>query len=62
MIEELDELSARSYRLFKGARIDTIGDLIAKSEAELMGIPGFRNADLAEVKEVLSWYGFTLKN
>lgn len=62
VIEELDcELSAHSCRLLKEAGIDTIGDLIVKSEAELMAIPGFRNLDLAEVKEVLGWYGFRLK-
>ena len=63
VIEELDcELSLRSCRFLKKAGIDTIGDLIAKSEEDLIGIPGFRDADLADVKEVLGWYGFTLKN
>src|ERR671930_139710 len=55
-IEEL-ELGVRSYNCLKRVGIDTIGDLISKTEAELSAIPNFGRKSIEEVKETLSAHG-----
>ena len=52
LIEEL-ELGVRSYNCLKRAGIQTIGDLVQKSENELSAIPNFGRKSIEEVKETL---------
>ena len=56
LIEEL-ELGVRSYNCLKRVGIETIGDLIAKTEAELAAIPNFGKKSIEEVKETLAAHG-----
>ena len=53
LIEEL-ELGVRSYNCLKRAGIQTVGDLISKSEAELNAIPNFGKKSIDEVIETLA--------
>ena len=50
LIEEL-ELGVRSYNCLKRAGIQTVGDLISKSEGELNAIPNFGKKSIDEVIE-----------
>jgi DNA-directed RNA polymerase subunit alpha len=59
-IEEL-ELGVRSYNCLKRVGIETIGDLVTKSEAELAAIPNFGKKSIEEVKETLQTHGLTLR-
>ena len=59
-IEEL-ELGVRSYNCLKRVGIETIGDLVVKTEAELAAIPNFGKKSVEEVKETLSAHGLTLR-
>ena len=59
-IEEL-ELGVRSYNCLKRVGIDTIGDLVSKTEMELGGIPNFGRKSIDEVKETLATHGLTLR-
>ena len=52
LIEEL-ELGVRSYNCLKRAGIQTVGDLISKSEGELNAIPNFGKKSIDEVIETL---------
>ena len=61
LIEEL-ELGVRSYNCLKRAGIQTVGDLIGKSEGELAAIPNFGKKSIDEVIETLSQRGLTLRN
>jgi DNA-directed RNA polymerase subunit alpha len=58
-IEEL-ELGVRSYNCLKRVGIETIGDLVTKSEAELSAIPNFGRKSIEEVKEALAAHGLEL--
>ena len=58
LIEEL-ELGVRSYNCLKRAGIQTVGDLISKSEAELNAIPNFGKKSIDEVIETLHARGLT---
>jgi DNA-directed RNA polymerase subunit alpha len=60
LIEEL-ELGVRSYNCLKRAGIQTVGDLIGKSENELAAIPNFGKKSIDEVVETLSQRGLTLR-
>jgi DNA-directed RNA polymerase subunit alpha len=59
-IEEL-ELGVRSYNCLKREGIETVGDLIAKSEQELMCIPNFGRKSIEEVRERLEKNNLKLK-
>jgi DNA-directed RNA polymerase subunit alpha len=59
-IEEL-ELGVRSYNCLKRVGIETIGDLVSKSENELAAIPNFGRKSIEEVKETLGTHGLTLR-
>ncbi len=59
-IEEL-ELGVRSYNCLKRVGIETIGDLVTKTESELAAIPNFGKKSIEEVKETLSQHGLTLR-
>src|SRR5512132_3601596 len=59
-IEEL-ELGVRSYNCLKRVGIETIGDLVSKTENELASIPNFGRKSIEEVKETLATHGLTLR-
>jgi DNA-directed RNA polymerase subunit alpha len=61
LIEEL-ELGVRSYNCLKRAGIQTVGDLVSKSEGELAAIPNFGKKSIDEVIETLSQRGLNLRN
>ncbi|HUQ93129.1 MAG TPA: DNA-directed RNA polymerase subunit alpha [Bryobacteraceae bacterium] len=55
-VEEL-ELSVRSYNCLKNANIGTIGDLVQKTEAEMLRTKNFGRKSLNEIKEILGGLG-----
>ena len=59
-IEEL-ELGVRSYNCLKRVGIETIGDLVMKSEQELAAIPNFGKKSIEEVRETLQQHGLHLR-
>src|ERR671939_1237693 len=59
-IEEL-ELGVRSYNCLKRVGIETIGDLVGKTESELAAIPNFGKKSIEEVKETLAAHGLNLR-
>ncbi len=59
-IEELN-LSVRSYNCLKREGINTVGDLVQKSEAELMDIRNFGQKSIDEVKQKLAELGLGLR-
>ncbi|MGH2900456.1 MAG: DNA-directed RNA polymerase subunit alpha [Solirubrobacteraceae bacterium] len=61
LIEEL-ELGVRSYNCLKRAGIQTVGDLISKSEGELNAIPNFDKKSIDEVIETLHNRGLDLRD
>ena len=58
-VEEL-ELSVRSANCLKNDNIVYIGDLVRKTEAEMLRTPNFGRKSLNEIKEVLSSMGLRL--
>jgi DNA-directed RNA polymerase subunit alpha len=60
-IEEL-ELGVRSYNCLKRVGIETIGDLVTKTESELAAIPNFGKRSIEEVKETLQAHGLGLQD
>jgi DNA-directed RNA polymerase subunit alpha len=61
LIEEL-ELGVRSYNCLKRAGIQTVGDLVSRSEGELNAIPNFGKKSIDEVIETLQARGLTLRD
>src|ERR687884_272690 len=59
-IEEL-ELGVRSYNCLKRVGIETIGDLVMKTEQELAAIPNFGKKSIEEVRETLQQHGLNLR-
>jgi DNA-directed RNA polymerase subunit alpha len=59
-IEEL-ELGVRSYNCLKRVGIETIGDLVSKTENELAAIPNFGKKSIEEVRETLAAHGLTMR-
>ncbi len=57
-VEEL-ELSVRSYNCLKNASIQTISDLVQKTEAEMLRTKNFGRKSLNEIKEILSGLGLS---
>ena len=57
-MEEL-ELSVRSYNCLKNADIKTIGELVQKTEAEMLKTKNFGRKSLNEIKEILSEMGLS---
>jgi len=57
-VEEL-ELSVRSYNCLKNADIKTIGQLVQKSEAEMLKTKNFGRKSLNEIKEMLAEMGLS---
>ncbi len=58
-VDEL-ELSVRSANCLKNDNIIYIGDLIQKTEAEMLRTPNFGRKSLNEIKEVLAQMGLHL--
>ena len=54
------ELSVRSANCLKIAEIHTIGDLVQKTEAEMLKYPNFGKKSLSEIKEILVEMGLSL--
>jgi DNA-directed RNA polymerase subunit alpha len=61
LIEEL-ELGVRSYNCLKREGIQTIGDLLAKTESELLNVPNLGQKSVDEVQEKLSDRGLSLRS
>ncbi len=60
LIDEL-ELSVRSFNCLKRAGVETIGELLQKSESELAAIPNFGQKSIDEVIENLGGRGYELR-
>jgi DNA-directed RNA polymerase subunit alpha len=58
-VEEL-ELSVRSYNCLKNANIQTIGELVQKTENEMLKTKNFGRKSLNEIKEILASMGLSL--
>ncbi len=61
LIEEL-EIGVRAYNCLKRAGIQTVGDLVQRSESELNAIPNFGKRSTEEVKEALVALGLSLRD
>lgn len=59
-IEELD-LSVRSYNCLKRAGINTVEELVKKTEADMLKVRNLGKKSLQEVKEKLAQYGLSLR-
>jgi DNA-directed RNA polymerase subunit alpha len=60
LIEEL-ELGVRSYNCLKRVGIETVGDLIAKSDRDLAAIPNFGRKSIDEIRAALGAHGLRLR-
>ncbi|MFW5682956.1 MAG: DNA-directed RNA polymerase subunit alpha C-terminal domain-containing protein [Phycisphaeraceae bacterium] len=60
-VNELD-LSVRARKALSLLGIETIGDLVMKTEAELMGVKNFGMTSLVEIKEKLEEQGLSLRS
>eukprot|EP01059_Diplonema_ambulator_P016361 TRINITY_DN27807_c0_g1_i1.p1 TRINITY_DN27807_c0_g1~~TRINITY_DN27807_c0_g1_i1.p1 ORF type:complete len:100 (+),score=7.51 TRINITY_DN27807_c0_g1_i1:32-301(+) len=60
-IEDL-EMSVRSYNCLKREGIHTVGELVTRSEADLMDIRNFGAKSIDEVKAKLTELGLALKD
>jgi DNA-directed RNA polymerase subunit alpha len=60
-IEDL-QLTIRSYNCLKREGIHSVGELVARSEADLLDIRNFGAKSITEVKEKLAELGLTLKD
>jgi DNA-directed RNA polymerase subunit alpha len=60
LIEEL-EIGVRAYNCLKRAGIQTVGDLVTRSESELNAIPNFGRRSTEEVIEALNQLGLSLR-
>ncbi|MCV2506094.1 MAG: DNA-directed RNA polymerase subunit alpha [Candidatus Lightella neohaematopini] len=58
-VEDL-ELTVRSANCLKAESIRYIGDLVQKTEVELLKTPNLGKKSLTEIKDILSSYGLTL--
>lgn len=58
-VEEL-ELSVRAANCLKAADISTIGELVGRSEAEMLGFHNFGKKSLDEIKVILETMGLSL--
>ena len=58
-ISEL-ELSVRSSNCLREANVKTIGDLVKKTEEDMLGLKNFGKKSLSEIKELIVGMGLTL--
>jgi DNA-directed RNA polymerase subunit alpha len=61
LIEEL-EIGVRAYNCLKRAGVQTVGDLVQRSESELNAIPNFGKRSTEEVKDSLNALGLALRD
>jgi DNA-directed RNA polymerase subunit alpha len=59
-IEELD-LTVRSYNCLKREGVATVGELMERTEAELMEIRNFGSKSVDEIREKLAGLGVGIK-
>ena len=59
-VDEL-ELSVRAHKALDLLSISTIGDLVSRTEDELLGIKNFGETSLEEIKERLAEHGLSLR-
>ncbi|MFW6148795.1 MAG: DNA-directed RNA polymerase subunit alpha C-terminal domain-containing protein, partial [Atribacterota bacterium] len=59
-IEELD-FSVRSYNCLKKSNINTFGEILNKTEEEIMGIKNLGKKSFEEIKDKVKEYGLSLK-
>lgn len=57
-VEDL-ELSVRSANCLKNAGINSIGELVQKTESEMLKTKNFGRKSLSEIKDILTEYGLT---
>jgi len=57
-VEEM-ELSVRSYNCLKNANIQTLGELVTRSEGEMLKTKNFGRKSLNEIKEILGVMGLS---
>ena len=57
---DIIELSVRASNCLKAAKIRTIGDLVSKTDEELIGYKNFGKKSLDEIKEKLKELGLSL--
>ena len=55
------ELSSRAKRVMELLKINTLGDIADKTEAELLACPNFGQTSLNELKQKLEKFGLGLK-
>ena len=55
------ELPVRARRALESLKVETLGDLIAKTEAELLACRNFGQTSLNEVRQRLAEYGLSLR-
>ncbi len=60
-IEQLD-LTVRSYNCLKREGVHTVGELITRSEADLMDVRNFGQKSIDEVRAKLQMLGLQLKD
>ncbi len=60
-IEELD-LSVRAYNCLKRANINTVAELVQKSEDDMMKVRNMGKKSLEEVQQKLATYGLSLRS
>nr|WP_315813946.1 MULTISPECIES: DNA-directed RNA polymerase subunit alpha C-terminal domain-containing protein [unclassified Bradyrhizobium] len=62
LLKDLDllELSVLAYNCLKNAGVRYVGDLISRSETDLLRIPGFRRKVLTEIVELLASMGLSI--
>lgn len=56
-IEDLAELSVRSRNSLQKEKIHTLGDLVQRTEAQMLGIDNFGKKSLQEINEFLAGHG-----
>jgi DNA-directed RNA polymerase subunit alpha len=55
------QLSVRSRKCLQKLKIRTLGELVRKTEAELLGVKNFGVTSLNEIKKILSGFGLSLR-
>jgi len=60
-VEELTTISVRSYNCLKNAHIHTIGELVEKTEAEMLSINSLGRRSLNELREILQGLGLSFR-
>ena len=55
------EFSIRARRALEGLKITTLGELISKTDADLLGCKNFGQTSLSEVRQRLAEYGLSLR-